>query len=30
MIDLELDNKPISIPPYWMAHTEFKELSVKL
>lgn len=29
-IDLESDPIPISIPPYWIAPTELKEISVQL
>lgn len=29
-IDLLLDAKRISVPPYWMASAELKELKVKL
>ena len=29
-IDLEHDTKPISIPPYWMAPAELKELKLQL
>lgn len=30
VIDVELSTKPISIPPYWIAPRELKELNTQL